>query len=40
MRERTYIGYYKDLRIDRGDKHGGRAYLLSAMVNGQGGVLL
>ena len=36
MRKRTYIGYYKGLRIDRGDKRGGRAYFYGIMRSGDG----
>jgi hypothetical protein len=36
MRKRTYIGYYKGLRIDRGDKRGGRAYLYGTRSSGDG----
>lgn len=36
MRKRTYIGYYKGLHIERGNKRGGRAYFYGIVHSGDG----
>lgn len=36
MRKRTYIGYYKGLCIERGNKRLGRAYFYGIMRTGDG----